>query len=87
MVNEYNMGTASSIHYADRPHLRHGRKRAAFLPWGIGMGLNIKSEEAHRLATEVAQLAGETLTDAVIVALRERFAPVSRRRQIQFCNQ
>ncbi|MDZ4790268.1 MAG: type II toxin-antitoxin system VapB family antitoxin [Hyphomicrobiales bacterium] len=36
------------------------------------MGLNIKNEQAHRLATEVAELAGETLTDAVTNALRER---------------
>jgi antitoxin VapB len=36
------------------------------------MGLNIKNEEAHRLAAEVAQLANETLTEAVIVSLRER---------------
>lgn len=36
------------------------------------MGLNIKNEEAHRLATRVAELTGESLTDAVVIALRER---------------
>ncbi|MFM7268805.1 MAG: type II toxin-antitoxin system VapB family antitoxin, partial [Cyanobium sp.] len=34
--------------------------------------LNIRSEEANQLATEVAILTGETKTDAVIQALKER---------------
>jgi len=38
------------------------------------MGMNIKNEEAHRLATQVASLYDETLTEAVTVALRERLA-------------
>lgn len=36
------------------------------------MALNIKNEEAERLAAEVAALAGESKTEAVKVALRER---------------
>jgi antitoxin VapB len=36
------------------------------------MALNIKDPETERLAAEVAQLAGETKTQAVRVALRER---------------
>ncbi len=36
------------------------------------MGMNIKSEEAHRLAVQVASIYDETLTEAVTVALRER---------------
>ncbi|HUW86987.1 MAG TPA: type II toxin-antitoxin system VapB family antitoxin [Candidatus Paceibacterota bacterium] len=36
--------------------------------------MNIKNEEAHRLATQVASLYDETLTEAVTVALRERLA-------------
>ncbi|HEY7829720.1 MAG TPA: type II toxin-antitoxin system VapB family antitoxin [Solirubrobacteraceae bacterium] len=36
------------------------------------MSLNIKDEEAVRLATEVATLAGESKTRAVKVALQER---------------
>lgn len=36
------------------------------------MALSIKDEEAERLAGEVAQLAGESKTRAVKVALRER---------------
>jgi antitoxin VapB len=36
------------------------------------MALSIKSEEADRLARELAAETGETLTDAVEIALRER---------------
>jgi len=36
------------------------------------MGLNIKNDEAHRLAQEIASLTGESLTTAVTEALRER---------------
>jgi antitoxin VapB len=46
------------------------------------MYLNIKNDEAHRLATELAQLTGETLTSAVTLALRERLARERRRRKI-----
>ena len=38
------------------------------------MGMNIKNEEAHRLATQVASIYDESLTEAVTVALRERLA-------------
>ena len=36
------------------------------------MALNIKDPEVDRLAAEVAEIAGETKTQAVRVALRER---------------
>jgi antitoxin VapB len=36
------------------------------------MHLNIKNDEAHRLASELARLTGESLTTAVTAALRER---------------
>jgi antitoxin VapB len=36
------------------------------------MGLNIKNEEAHRLAQELAALTGESMTAAVTEAVRER---------------
>ena len=36
------------------------------------MALSIKTEEADRLARDLACLTGETLTEAVTVALRER---------------
>ncbi len=38
------------------------------------MALSIKHPEADRLARELAARTGETLTDAVVVALRERLA-------------
>ena len=36
------------------------------------MSLNIKRPEAHALAERLAKLTGETLTEAVTTALRER---------------
>jgi antitoxin VapB len=36
------------------------------------MSLNIKNEEANRLAHELAGITGESLTTAVTVAVRER---------------
>ena len=45
------------------------------------MHLNIKNDEAHKLATELAELTGESLTSAVTLALRERLARERRRRR------
>lgn len=45
------------------------------------MHLNIKNGEAHKLATELARLTGESLTAAVTLALRERLAREHRRRR------
>jgi len=44
------------------------------------MALNIRNTQAEELAAEVARLAGETKTEAVTVALRERLARLQRRR-------
>jgi antitoxin VapB len=41
--------------------------------------LNIKNGEAHKLASELARLTGESLTSAVALALRERLARERRR--------
>jgi antitoxin VapB len=38
----------------------------------IPVALNIKSPEAHRLARELAELTGESMSAAVVVAVRER---------------
>jgi antitoxin VapB len=43
------------------------------------VSLNIKNPEAHALATRLAKLTGETLTDAVTVALRERLTRLEQR--------
>jgi antitoxin VapB len=46
------------------------------------MGLNIKSEETHRLARELARLTGESMTAAVTKAVRERLDRVRRERAV-----
>jgi len=38
------------------------------------MSLNVENPQAHALARRVARLTGETLTEAVTKALRERLA-------------
>jgi antitoxin VapB len=43
------------------------------------MHLNIKNDEAHRLAAELSRLTGESLTAAVTAALRERLERERRR--------
>ena len=45
------------------------------------MSLNIKDPEAHELAKALARETGETLTRAVVEALRERLAQKQRQRQ------
>ena len=42
----------------------------------VEMSLNIKSEQAHRLARELAQLTGESMTAAVEKAVEERLERV-----------
>ena len=42
------------------------------------MSLNIKSEEAHRLAKRLAKRTGESMTTAVTTALQERLARVDK---------
>ena len=45
------------------------------------MALSIKDPEADRLARELAARTGETLTEAIVVALRERLARETGRTQ------
>jgi antitoxin VapB len=44
------------------------------------MALNIRNAEAERLAEAVAKMTGETKTEAVTKALRERMENLKRRR-------
>ena len=44
------------------------------------MSLNIKNDETCRLARELAQLTGESMTGAITVALRERLERETRQR-------
>ncbi len=45
------------------------------------MALNIRNPEAEALATKLAKLVGETKTEAVTKALRERLSRVSREKR------
>jgi antitoxin VapB len=40
------------------------------------MSLNVKNEEAHRLARQLAELTGESLTTAVTESVRQRLERV-----------
>jgi antitoxin VapB len=42
------------------------------------MSLNIKDPEAHKLAQRLAEATGETMTQAVTVAIKEKLARVQR---------
>jgi len=49
------------------------------------MALSIKNPETERLARELAELTGETITEAVTIALREqlrRCPPATRKRSL-----
>ena len=46
------------------------------------MSLDIENDETRRLAGELARLSGETLTDAVAAALRERLEREKRLRGV-----
>ena len=46
--------------------------------------LNLKSDEAYRLAYELAKRTGESMTKAVVVALHERLARVKKETEKEF---
>jgi antitoxin VapB len=47
------------------------------------MSMNIKNEETHRLAKELAELTGESVTEAVTVAVKERLQHLKKGREIE----
>lgn len=47
------------------------------------MALSLKTEEADRLARELSRLTGETMTDAITRAMRERLERVRAERQVE----
>lgn len=47
----------------------------------ILVSLNLKNPKAHELAAELADLTGESLTTAVILALEERLQTERRKRE------
>ena len=46
------------------------------------MSLNIKNKEAHKLASQLAKLTGENMTEAVTKAVRERLDRVRGQRGV-----
>ena len=46
----------------------------------VAVSINIKNPETHRLARELAELTGESMTTAVTVAVRERRDRILARR-------
>jgi antitoxin VapB len=46
----------------------------------VEVTINIKNEETHRLARELAGLTGESLTTAITVAVRERLDRVRQKK-------
>src|SRR3546814_5308665 len=57
----------------------HGRKVANFLERRT-MSLNVKDPEAYRLAQDIAQATGQSMTREVTEALRERFPRIERQK-------
>jgi antitoxin VapB len=45
---------------------------------GYRTSLNLKSDEAYRLARELSDETGESMTKAVVIALRERLERLKR---------
>ena len=52
----------------------------------INMGMNIKNEETHRLAQELATLTGESMTAAVTEAIRERLERARQERGVSLAD-
>ena len=50
------------------------------------MGLNIKNREAHVMAAELSKLTGESMTNTVTIALRERLARVRQERGLSLAD-
>jgi len=46
------------------------------------MAISIKNPEAERLARELAKRTGESMTEAIVKALRERLQHVTGRRRV-----
>jgi antitoxin VapB len=46
--------------------------------------LNLKSDEAHKLARQLAKRTGESMTKAVVVALQERLDRLERGSEADF---
>ncbi len=47
------------------------------------MSLNIKNEDAHKLAQQIARITGESMTEAVTESLRERLKRVQEKNAVK----
>jgi antitoxin VapB len=47
------------------------------------MSMNIKNEQAHRLALKLSQATGESLTEAVTQSIRERLERVTGQTEVR----
>jgi antitoxin VapB len=52
------------------------------MEWSAAMGMNIKNPIVERLAKELADETGETMTSAIQVALEERLQRLRRERDV-----
>ncbi len=50
----------------------------------MATSMNIKNEETTRLAHELAELTGESLTTAITAAVRERLDRIRQQRQAKY---
>jgi antitoxin VapB len=50
------------------------------------MGLNIKNEDTHRLVRKLAKMTGESMTEAVTQAVRERLDRMRRNRSVSLAD-
>jgi antitoxin VapB len=46
----------------------------------VGVSLNVKDPEAHRLAQAISRATGESMTRVVTEALRERYAKIEHQK-------
>jgi antitoxin VapB len=65
---------------ANKGKVDPARRAAALQAWET-MTLNIKHPEAHKLAKALQQETGETMTHAVVQALRERLEKIKQQRE------
>lgn len=80
MVRSYPFSIGRSL-----KKIKHGLREFRLVEWKSrldtsSMAINIKSTEAERLVRELAELTGESITDAIHHAVRERLTRERLRR-------
>jgi antitoxin VapB len=69
---ETSVWVAACDHHASYQPCSFLQAEVCYIIYTSSMALSIKSDEADRLARELTAETGETLTEAVVIALRER---------------